>query len=208
MKRAIRTLLLLVWPLVVLAACTSGNRLTISGEPSRPAQAPQGSTGGPQVAVSDFEYSAPEAGVVGRDFDRVRPIVWDGKPGKSMADLVAGVLAGNGIAVVRQAADGPALDDVPVRISGQVRRFEVNARRTGGMSVVTEATVSISVTAAGGSLPASWESTVSSSTSLKDLFVTPADARDALFSSAKAAAEEAGRRLLEAGVVSPPSSGK
>jgi hypothetical protein len=203
--RAFRSFCLLAFPLL-LAGCASSDRLTISGELSRTAKAP---TGGTQAVVSDFEYAAPVPGVVGRDYDQVRPIVWDGKPGKAMADLVASVLAGNGVRVVRTAADGPFPDDVPIRISGAVRTFEVNARRPGGLNVITtEAKVSVLITASGGSLFVPWESAVSSATSMKDLFVTPDDARDALFSSANAVAEEAVRRLLEAGVVAPPPSGK
>jgi len=208
LTRAFRIIFLLVFP-ILLADCASGNRITISGEPTLPAKAPKVPTGGAEVAVSDFDYSALEPGVVGRDFDQVRPIVWDGNPGKTMPDLVAGVLAGNGVAAVRTPAGSPFPDGVPVRISGQVRRFEVNARRPGGLNAVTtEATVSVTVTATGGSHPGTWESTVSSTTSMKDLFVTPDDARDALFSSARSVADEVGRRLLEAGVVSPPPSGK
>ncbi|MGB7630120.1 MAG: hypothetical protein WBM29_03445, partial [Candidatus Deferrimicrobium sp.] len=91
------------------------------------------------------------------------------------------------------------------RISGVVRRFEVDARRTGMLSVVTEATVSLMVTAEGPGLPGPSTETVTSSTSLPDLFVTPEGSRDALTAAANAVAEEAARKLLEAKVVSPSS---
>jgi len=158
--------------------------------------------------VLDFAYVAEEQGVVGRDFDNVRPVEWKGEPGKALADLVAGVLAESGVAVVRAAAENPSLENVPIRISGNVRRFEVNARRKGGVKIVTESTVALSVTASGGSLSTPLSLTATSSNSMEDVFVTPDGLREVLFSSANAAAEEVARRLLEAGAVAPPSPGK
>jgi hypothetical protein len=154
------------------------------------------------AVVADFSFAAAPGGVVGRDFDSVRPIVWKGEPGKAMADLVAGVLRESGVATVRRGADAQGAEAVPVRITGAVRRFEVNARRT-GLSVFTEATVSLTVAAHGPGLSGPSEQTVTSSVSLRDLFVTPDDLREALMSTANAAAEEAARKLLEAKVVSP-----
>jgi len=151
----------------------------------------------------DFSYTPAADNAVGRDFDQARPIVWKGEPGKAMADLVAGVLAESGVAAVRRASAASAADGVPVRISGAVRRFEVNSRRTGG-SVVTEATVTLMIKTEGSGLSGPYEQTVTSSTSLSDLFVTPDDLRKALLSAANTVAEEAVRRLLEAKVV--PSS--
>jgi len=207
-SRAGRRFPILLCPLVLLAACAPGNRLTIPGELSRPAKARVSPAGPAQAVVLDFSYSAQEPGIVGRDFDGVRPIGWAGNPGKAMADLVAGILSEGGVAVVRAGAEGPDTGNVPVRISGVVRRFEVNARRPGGVKVVTEATVSLTVTAAGGSLSGPVSHAAMSSNSMEDVFVTPDDARQALFSSANAAAEEVARRLLEAGVVSPSLPGK
>jgi len=155
--------------------------------------------------VADFSYAATPDGVIGRDFDRVRPIAWKGAPGKAMADLVAGVLVERGVTVVRRGADAQGSEADPVRISGVVRRFEVNTRRTGNMSVVTEATVSLTVTAEGPGLSGPSEQTVTSTASLSDLFVTPDELREALMSTANAVAEEAARKLLEAKVVSPSS---
>lgn len=204
-KRAFRTLLLFVGPCLVLSACAAGSSLNVPGDLARPARAVAPAAGAPRVVVADFSYAAAPDGVVGRDFDRVRPIVWKGEPGKAMADLVAGVLGESGVAAVRRGADAQGAEAVPVRISGVVRRFEVNTRRTGGLSVVTEATVSLTVTAEGPGLSGPTEKTVTSSTSLSDLFVTPDDLREALMSTANAVAEEAARKLLEAKVVSPSS---
>jgi hypothetical protein len=208
MTRAIRNILITVFPLFVMASCATGGRLYIPGDLSRPAGAQKATSGAPRAAVADFSYAAVEPEVVGRDFDQVRPIVWRGEPGKAMADLVFRVLAEKGIPAVRVASDADAPADVPFRIGGTVRRFEVNARRAGGVSVVSEATVSLSVTAAGGAVPPMWEATVTSSSSAKDVFVTPEGARDVLLTSANAAAEEAARRLLDAGVAAPALPGK
>jgi hypothetical protein len=205
MKLAFRTFLLFVGPCLILSACAAGSSLHVPGDLARPARAVAPAAGAPQAVVADFSYAAAPDGVVGRDFDRVRPIVWKGEPGKAMADLFAGVLGESGVAAVRRGADAWGAEAVPVRISGVVRRFEVNTRRTGGLSVVTEATVSLTVTAQGPGLSGPSEQTVTSSTSLRDVFVTPDDLREALMSAANAVAEEAARKLLEAKVVSPSS---
>jgi len=206
-SRAVRRFLLAVCPFFVLAACAFGNRVYISGDLARPAGARKPAAA-PQAVVLDFAYVAGEPGVVGRDYDHVRPVEWKGEPGKAMADLVAGVLAEGGVAVVRAAAENPSLDNVPVRISGTVRRFEVDARRRGGVKIVTEATVALSVNASGGTLSAPLSLSAATTNSMEDVFVTPDGLRDVLFSCANAAAEEAARRLLEAGAVAPPPSGK
>ena len=205
MKRSFRTLLLFVGPCLVFFACATGSAVHVPGELARPARAAAPAAGAPQAVVVDFSYAAAPDGVVGRDFDRARPIVWKGAPGKAMADLVAGVLAESRVATVRRGANAQGAETVPVRISGVVRRFEVNARRTGGLSVVTEATVSLTVTATGPGISGPSEQTVTSSTSLSDLFVTPDDLREALTSTANTVAEEAARILIEAKVVSPSS---
>jgi hypothetical protein len=194
--------------LSVLAACAIGNRLYLSGDLTRPAGPRKAPAGPPQAVVLDFAYAPEEPGVVGRDFDSVRPIEWKGDPGKAMADLVAGVLREGGVAVVRAAAEAPSHDNIPVRVTGNIRRFEVNARRRGGVKVVTEATVAVSVTASGGSLPSPASMGTTSSNSMEDVFVTPEGVREVLFASANAAAEEAARRLLDAGVLAPAPSGR
>lgn len=206
-RRAFRTFLLLAGPLLILSACAAGSRLTVPGELTRPARSVKTAAGTPLAAVVDFSYAAAPDGVLGRDYDRIRPIVWKGQPGKTMADLIAGALGENGVAAVRGGVDGAGADGVPVRISGVVRRFEVNARSTGGVSRTTEATVSVTFTAEGPGLPLSGpsEHTVTSSSSLEVLIVTPNDLREVLMSAANNVAEEAARKLLEAKVFSPAS---
>ncbi|MHB1012039.1 MAG: hypothetical protein ACYC37_03925 [Desulfobacteria bacterium] len=205
MKRAFRTLLLFVGPCLILSACAAGSTLYVPGDLARPGRAVTPPAGKPQAVVVDFSYAAAPDDVIGRDFDRVRPIVWQGKPGKAIADLVAGVLGERGVVTVRRGADAQGVEAFPVRISGVVRRFEVNTRRTGNLTVVTEATVSVTVTTGGPGVSRPLEETITSSASLSDLFVTPDDLREALMSTANTVAEEAARRLLEAKVVSPPS---
>ncbi|HEY5461035.1 MAG TPA: hypothetical protein VIJ89_04720 [Deferrimonas sp.] len=203
MKRAFRTLLLFVCPCLILSACATGSTLHVPGDLTRPAGTVAPRAGAPQAVIADFSFAAAPDGVVGRDFDRARTIVWNGVPGKAMADLVAGVLRERGVATVRRGADAQGADALPVRVSGVVRRFEVNTRRTGNLTVVTEATVSVTVTTEGAGVSRPSEETVTSSASLSDLFVTPDDLREALLSTANTVAEEAARRLLEAKVVSP-----
>jgi hypothetical protein len=199
-KRAFRTLLLFVGPCLILSACGAGSTLHVPGDLTRPAPAVAPRAGAPQAVIADFSYAAAPNGVVGRDFDRARPIVWNGEPGKAMADLVAGVLGERGVATVRQGAEA-----APVRIFGVLHRFEVNSRRTGGFTVITEAIVSLTVTVNGPGLSGQMEKTVTSSGSLSDFFVTPDDIREALMSTANTVAEETARILLEAKVVSPSS---
>ena len=204
-RPAFRTFLLLAGPLLILSACAAGSRLTVPGELTRPARSVKPAAGAPLAAVLDFSYAAAPDGVLGRDYDRIRPIVWKGQPGKTMADLIAGALGENGVAAVRGGVDGAGADGVPVRISGVVRRFEVNARSTGGVSRTTEATVSVTFTAEGPGLSGPSQHTVTSSSSLEVLIVTPNDLRDVLMSAANNVAEEAARKLLEAKVFSPTS---
>ena len=205
MKRAFRTLLLFVGPCLVLSACATGSTLYVPGDLARPARAVAPAAGAPQAVVADFSYAVPPDNVIGRDFDRARPIVWKGEPGKAMANLVAAVLVENGVAAVRRGANSQGDEAVPIRISGVIRRFEVNSRRDRGLSAVSEATVSLTVTAEGPGLSGPSEQTVTSSASLSDLFVTPDGLREVMMSTANAVAEEAARKLLEAKVVSPSS---
>ena len=205
MKRAFRTFLLLAGLCLVLSACASGSKLYVPGDLTRPTRSSAPPAAAPRAVVADFSYAVPPDGVIGRDFDHARPIVWKGEPGKAMADLVAGVLAESGVAAVRRGANAQGGEAIPIRITGVIRRFEVNARRTENLSVVTEATVSLTVTAEGPGLPGPSERTVTSSTSISDLFVTPDGLREVLMSTANAVAEEAARKLLEAKVIPPPS---
>jgi len=203
MKRAVRTLLLFVCPCLFLSACAAGSSLYVPGELTRPSGAIAPGAGAPQAVIVDFSFAAAPDGVVGKDYDRVRPIVWKGQPGKAMADLVAGALGERGVATVRRDTDAQGGEAVPVRISGVVRRFDVNTRRTGNLTVVTEAVVHLTITVEGPGISGPMEKSVTSSASLPDLFVTADDLREALMSSANTVAEEAARTLLEAKVVSP-----
>ena len=202
-KRACRTLLLLVCPCLILSACAAGSTLHVPGDLTRPARAVAPRGGVPQAVIADFSYAAAPYGAVGRDFDRARTIAWNGEPGKAMADLVAAVLGERGVATVRKGADAQGAETVPVRISGELRRFEVNTRRTGAFKVSTEATVSLTIMVESPGISGPLEKTVTSSTSLPDFLVTPDDIREALISAANTVAEEAARTLIEAKVVSP-----
>lgn len=205
MKRAFRTLLPFAGLCLVLSACAAGSTLYVPGDLARPAGAVPRAAGAPQAVVADFSFTASPDNVIGRDFDRVRPIVWKGEPGKAMADLVAGVLRERGVAVVRQGADAQGSGAIPMRISGVVRRFEVSSRRTGNLSVVSEATVSLTVTVEAPGFSGPSEQSVTSSASIADIFVTPDGLREVLMSTANAAAEEAARKLVESRVISPSS---
>jgi hypothetical protein len=153
--------------------------------------------------IEDFTFTAAPDGLVGRDFDRARPIVWNCEPGKGMANLVAEVLEERRVPTVRRGADTERVIGVPVRVSGVVRRFEVNARRTGNLTVITEGTVSLTITVEGPAVSGKLEKTVTSTASSSDIFVTPDDIRDVLISAANTIAEEAARTLIEAKVVIP-----
>lgn len=202
-KRSFRTLLLLIGPCLILSACAAGSTLYVPGDLTRPAGDVAPSGRAPQVVVADFSFTAVGEGVIGRDYDRARTIVWGGEPGKAMADLVAAVLAERGVPTVRQRAGAKTVETAPVRISGVLRRFEVNARRTGNFTVGTEATVSLTITGEGPGISGSLERTVTSTASLSDFFPTPDDVRQALMTTANTVAEEAARTLIEAKVVSP-----
>jgi hypothetical protein len=205
-KLAFRTLLLFVGPWLILSACSTGSSLYIPGDLTRP---PGGvvapSLGASKVFVTDFAFPPSPGGVIGRDFDRARPIVWSDEPGKAMADLVAAVLKERGVATVRPGPDAKGADTLPVRVSGVLRRFEVNTRRTGNLTVVTEANVSLTVEVEGPGVSGKWDKTISSSASLSGLFVTTDDIREVLMSTANTVAEEAARTLIDAKVV-PRSS--
>jgi len=205
MKRTFRSLLLFVCPCLILSACAAGSTLHVPGDLTRPARAVAPRGGAPQAVIADFSYAAAPNGAVGRDFDRARTIAWNGEPGKAMADLVAAVLGERGVATVRKGADAQGAETVPVRISGELRRFEVNTRRIGAFKVSTEATVSLTIMVESPGISGPLEKTVTSSTSLPDFFVTPDDIREALISAANTVAEEAARTLIEAKVVSPSS---
>jgi hypothetical protein len=203
MKRAVRALLLFVCPCLILSACAAGSTLHVPGDLTRPAGAVAPRKGAPQAMIADFAFAADPYGIIGRDFDRARTIAWNVEPGKAMADLVAAALGERGVATVRQGADAKDAEVLPIRVSGVLRRFEVNARRTGNVTVTTEATVSLTVTVEGPGFSGPLEKTVTSTGSSSDFFVTPDDVRDVLLSTANSVAGETARTLIEAKVVSP-----
>lgn len=204
MTRIFLKFLAVVCPLAVLAACAPGNRLHVPGDITRPPSSGPAPAGPPRVAVLDFSYPAPADSpeVIGRDYDQVRQIVWKGNPGRTMADLVAGVFSERGVPTVRLKPGDPVPENVPFLVSGAVPRFEVNVRRGGVLNLLNEATVTLSVSASGPGVSKPWETTVTSGTTLQDVFPLPDDLRKALLSAANTAAEEAVRRLREGGVPS------
>lgn len=201
MKRQILAFSAVVCSLVVLSACAPGNRLVVPGEIRRPSPAGPPPAGPARVAVSDFAYApqGSEPDVIGRDHDQVRPVVWKGEPGRAMADLVAGAFAGRGIPVSRVKAGDPAPNDASSLVSGTVRRFELDIRRRKMYGVETQATVTLSLTASGGGLPAPLETSVTITETSRDVYPLPEYYRQVLSSAANAAAEEAVRRLQEGG---------
>jgi hypothetical protein len=195
-----------IFPLILLgtlSGCVTGSVLNVPGGLSRKApQAPPGAAAAPAVAVLDFSWAGAPSNEIGRDFDNVRPIVWKGDPGKSMADLIAGVLAEKGVAAVRAAGEGDIPAGVSTRVWGSVEEFQVTAKRIGTIKVEEEARATLKIQGAGPGSPPEWASTVSSAYGYTDLFATPEGVLEVLNGAANAAAEEAVRRLLEAGVVS------
>jgi len=192
--------------MAVISGCSTGNVLTIPGGLS--GKAPQASAVAPgvpaEVAVLDFYWAAPAAGELGRDYVHARPIVWNGDPGKSIADLIAGALAEKGIPAVRAAGEADVPAGVPARVWGSVEEFRVDLRSSGMVHVKAEAAATLKLQAAGPGIPAGWSGSVSSSYGDTDLYTTPEGVQEVLNGAANAAAEEAVRRMLEAGVVSSP----
>jgi len=200
-KRPVLILSAVVCSLVFLSACAPGNRLVVPGQVERPPAAGPPPAGPPAVAVADFAWTPAESGpgVIGRDHDQVRDVVWKGDPGKAMADLVADAFAGRGVPALRLKAGDPAPDNVARTVSGTVRRFELTVRRRNVLSVYVEATVALSLVSSGSGAAAPWETSVSSSAVLQDVFPLAEDLRKVLSSAANAAAEEGVRRLQEGG---------
>ncbi|MEW6720144.1 MAG: hypothetical protein AB1346_06825 [Thermodesulfobacteriota bacterium] len=198
MRRDFR-LLSSLFCLLLLPACGPANQLRILGDIGRPPFSGPLPQGPPRMAVLDFSYAAPAEGpgVIGRDFDRVRQVVWDGDPGRTMADLLAGALAEQGVPTVRLKAGAPPPDNVQYLISGTIRRFEVNVRRGDIMKVSDEANVSVTVNVSGTGMPASYETTVSSAATVQELFALPSQLQHALLTAANSAAEEAVRGIRQ-----------
>ena len=186
----------------VFAGCGSTSQLLIPAGITRPPVAglsPPEPYGG-RIAVMGFSYTPPdEPNVVGRDYDRVRQIVWEGDPGNLMADLVAGALSERGVSVSRLNAGTPATEDFSSVINGTVRRFEVSIRRRNMVKVYVETTVEMTLSVSGRNAPVPWETSVSSNVVHQEIFPLPDDIREALSSVANSAADEAVRRLREKG---------
>ncbi|HEY7527636.1 MAG TPA: hypothetical protein VH660_00670 [Candidatus Deferrimicrobiaceae bacterium] len=188
----------------ILLGCAPGNVLTIPRDLAREAPPPApGAAESPGVAVLDFSWAGPPSGEIGRDYDLVRPIVWKGNPGKSIADLIAGALAEKGIAAVRVAGEADVPADVPARVWGSLEEFRVNVKRAGTIKVEQEAVMTLKVQAVSPGVPEGWTGTVSSSYMDDYTHVTPFVVYDTLNAAANAAADEAVRRLLAAGIVFP-----
>ncbi len=201
MKRISLALPVVALSMILLSACAPGNTLTIPGEVRRPPLSGPPPAGSPQVAVSDFSYAPPEGepGVVGRDYDQVRRILWAGEPGRTMADLVAGAFAEHGVAALRLKAGEAAPGGIPTLVSGAVRRFELNIRRRNVFTLVTQAPVTLSLAVSGQGMTAPWETTVTISEESQDVYPFPEYYTKVLSSAANAAATEGVKRIRERG---------
>lgn len=210
-RKSFRRLSFLVVMLAFVGGCASGRPLYVPGDLARVrgAQAPPPSAAPPRVAVLDFTFREPPGKEVGRDYDNVRPIVWKGDRGAGMADLVAAVLVEKGVPVVRVRDAAGVPPGVERKVWGRVDEFRVNAKRERSVKVESAARVALTLFASGPSVPEGWHSAVSSEFWGSDpVFITPEGVRDALLGAANGAAEEAGRRLSNAGIaVSLPAGG-
>jgi hypothetical protein len=149
--------------------------------------------------VVDFSFMPPEEPkVIGRDSDRVRQIVWEGNPGRLLADLVGDALLEQGVASFRLKEEVPAPESSSV-VKGIVRRFEANMRRLSIINAQVEATVEITVFVSGQGEQAPWETTITSNAFRREVIPLPEDVRKALSAAANSAADEAARRIRERG---------
>jgi len=197
---------LLLW--MGVCGCVTGKVLYLPGCPARPAaQAAQRAEGVPAVAVLDFTWEGSPSFEVGRDYDQVRPIVWKGNPGKTIADLIADVLAEKGVPTVRATGEADVPAGVPAKVWGRVEEFRVNVKRVETLKVEAESVVAFRVFGSGGAAPPGWSSAVSSTYWFTDpLFITPEGTLQAVNGAANSAAEEGVRRLAETGVVVMPGT--
>lgn len=211
MRTRIRYLLLPVAALFLAGTgCVTGKVLYLPGDLSRPAAgAPAGAAGtaGTAVAVIDFSYAGVPPYEIGRDFDHARSIVWKSHPGKALADLIADVLAEQGVPAVRVSSDSEAPPNAAARVWGRVDELQVSTRKTGSLRLTVEVSASVTATlyAVGGSAPPGWSSSLSSdSLYTEPLFVNPAAVHSAVSGAANAVAEEAVKRLFASGAVHRP----
>jgi len=198
------------------SGCVTGKVLTLPGDLARPETrgAAQTTAAGPAVAVLDFTFAGDPPHEIGRDFDHARVIVWKGDPGKTMPDLIAGVLNEKGFRAVRVSSGAEVPADAIARVWGSVDKFRVETRKSGSLKIKVESAASVSLTVygTGGSAPPNWNSTVVTDYWTEDpFFVTPEGVRDAVNGAANAVAEETVRRLVAVGVIpgreSTPESG-
>lgn len=211
MRKRIRVLLLPVAVLFLAAAgCATGKVLYLPGELSRPtAGSPLPAAEGPTVAVLDFSYAGTPPYEIGRDFDHARSIVWKSNPGTVLADLVADVLAEQGIPAVRVASESEAPPGTAAKVWGTVDELQVSTKKTGSLRLTMEVSASVTATlyAAGGGAPPDWNSRVSSDfLATEPLFVNAVAIRSAVSGAANAVAEEAVKRLFAAGAVRHPGA--
>jgi len=187
----------------VFAGCGTANQLIVPTEITRPPVADPSPKDpyGARVAVMDFSYKPPdEPNVVGRDYDRVRQIIWEGDPGSLLADLVAGALSERGVSVSRLKAGDPATDDFSSVVNGAVRRFNVDIRRRNMINIYMDATVEMTLSVSGRNVSVPWETSISSNSVQQEVLPLPNYIRETLSSVANSAADEAVRRLQERGV--------
>ncbi len=207
--RRIRRLLSTL-PALFLAAgmwgCVTGKVLTLPEGPTRPSSNAMTKAKGsaPAVVVLDFAWEMNPSSEIGRDFDHVRSIVWEGNPGKAMADLVAAVLSEKGISAVRAAGESGMPPDVPSKVWGRVEAFRVDVKRSRMVTVDIEAVSAVKIHGSGPGAPAGWNTSVSYTSGYTEpMFVSPEEVLQAINRAANAVAEEGVRRLIEAGVVAP-----
>lgn len=206
MRTSIRYLLLPVAALFLAGSgCGTGKVLYLPGDLYRPtAGAPAGTADGPAVAVIDFSYAGTPPYEIGRDFDRARSIVWKGDPGKGLADLIADVLAEQGIPAVRVSSGSEVPPTAAARVWGRVDDLRVSTKKTGSLRLTVEVSASVTATlfAAGGSVPPGWSSSLSSdSLTTEPLFVNSTAIHGTVSGAANAVAEEAVKRLVAVGAV-------
>lgn len=149
----------------------------------------------------DFSWDPHPEFEIGRDYDNVRSIVWKGDPGKTIADLMAGVLAEKGIPAARAAREENVPEGVPARVWGRVEEFRVGARRAGmGTYVEIEANISLKLEGSGPDVPAGWNTTVNTSYRHPEpLFLMSGDVLHVVNRASNDMAEEAVRQLMKAG---------
>lgn len=211
MEKSLRNIVLLaaLCLCVAVCGCATGNAITLSDGPSRPAAKEVSKVeGAPKAAVIDFSWEAHPSSEIGRDFDNVRSIVWNGNAGRTMADLIAGVLMEKGIPVARVAKVTEVPEGVPARVWGRVEDFRVNAKRSGlGAVVEIEANIALKLEGSGPGAPPGWNTTVSSSYRYPEpLFILAGDVLHVLNRTANDVAEEGVRQMLQAGLVAAPAA--